>query len=219
MGTEEARSNQLRTAAINAMTPTLRRHVTARNLWTAVTRPSYALRRIRKTWYEYRHPRDPWIAPEAVSLIDKYLRPSHSVVEWGSGRSTLWFAQRVHTVLSVEHQPDWASTVDASLRHAGFADRVTLRTVPLGAADSHDYVAAVDVVTPRSVDLALIDGLWRADCVARAVQLLRPAGLLVVDNSDRMHVDQWPVPSEWHMILHANFFGERTTIWQAPDDL
>ena len=53
----------------------------------------------------------PWITFPAMRWLTSYLRPSMSVFEWGSGGSTLFFAQRVARVVSVEYDTAWSAAV------------------------------------------------------------------------------------------------------------
>jgi predicted O-methyltransferase YrrM len=190
-----------------------RSYMTLQNAYTILRRPRYALRRLRKLYYEHRHPRDPWIAPEAVEALTAFLRPDSTVVEWGSGRSTAWFARRARCVVSVEHDRQWFLAVQAELKSAGLEARVRHHLARTRENPSV-YVGSVDGIPLRSVDLVLVDGIWREECVRAAIPLLRPGGLLVVDNSDRQA--SWPVPPSWPLVLAADFFGERTSMWQVP---
>jgi hypothetical protein len=56
--------------------------------------PRYVYHRTRQLFYERAHPADPWLTPAAIGLLSTLLRPADTGVEFGSGRSTLWFAAR-----------------------------------------------------------------------------------------------------------------------------
>lgn len=82
------------------------------------------------------------------------------MVEFGSGGSTLWFAQRAGFVHSIESDPQWYATT--ARRIDGFLHvRYELRT-RREYADLSDY-------EDRSVDFVLIDGDERAACARSAV--------------------------------------------------
>ncbi len=49
-----------------------------------------------------RTPERPWIVPAAVGWLRRRIRSDWSVLELGSGRSTVWFARRAGSVLSFE---------------------------------------------------------------------------------------------------------------------
>jgi predicted O-methyltransferase YrrM len=191
-----------------------------------LTRPGHAARRVGKRWYESRHPEQPWIAPATVRFLEQHLTLRSLVVEWGSGRSTAWFAGRAGRVMSIEHDPAWHRRVLAELRQKGLLDHVDYRLVAL----DHDpaeptlaayettpaYVRAIETVGDESVDVVLVDGHYRQACVAASLAKLKPEGFLVVDNSDWLRSDLWQVPASWPKPNEGSFFGDRTTVWQKP---
>ncbi|HUQ80910.1 MAG TPA: hypothetical protein VM076_07235 [Gemmatimonadaceae bacterium] len=145
------------------------------------------------------HPDAPWLTAEATRLLDGWLRPTHVGVEWGSGRSTRWFAQRVRHLLSVEHHAGWHATVSEQLTADGIAN-VDYRLLPcepeqvetpewISTMFASDYVRAVDAFEARSVDFALVDGMYRSACALAVIPKLRSGALLIVDNVN------WFLPS------------------------
>jgi hypothetical protein len=140
----------------------------------------------------------PWWTYSAVDAVDAFLarRPAARVFEYGSGASTVWLARRAGEVHSVEHDRRWAALLRPRL--ATFSN-VTLHEVeavpsstPLAPSgrrgnqhlDFTDYVSTIDRVGGR-FDLVVIDGRARTSCLAAAVKLTDPHGLVVVDNSRR----------------------------------
>ncbi len=43
-------------------------------------------------------------------------------------------------------------------------------------------------IAPQSLDYALVDGSYRDECVMRALEVLRPGGMLILDNAN------WYIP-------------------------
>ncbi len=157
--------------------------------WT----PRYIADRAALWWWTRRNPDAPWLVPAAVALLDQWLRSPDSVVEFGSGRSTLWFARRVARVVSIEHNPVWFATVSARLASAGVAN-VLLRLDPACASggkptDPATYLApARDALAeaPSPPDLILIDGIHRDHAALWALERVRtPGGVIVLDNCER----------------------------------
>lgn len=57
----------------------------------------------------------PWINFLALDWLDRNLRKSHRVFEWGMGGSTLFFTKRCKRVVSVEHDRKWFDKASSSI--------------------------------------------------------------------------------------------------------
>lgn len=142
----------------------------------------------------------PWWSYASIRRVEQFLRdnPAARVFEFGAGASTVWLARRAHTVVSVEHDLQFAA--DLSTLVAGH-DNVTLFTVPpepaVGQAartpsqrrgfeglDFTRYVSVIDEQDER-FDLIVIDGRARVQSLARARQHLAKDGLIVFDDVER----------------------------------
>lgn len=119
---------------------------------------------------------EPWLAETALILISSYLNPDHKVFEFGSGGSTLWFANRVKMVISIEHDEKFYEKVKSMLHkneHANviFAER--------------PYNKEIENILDESADLIVVDGRDRVKCVISSIPKLKPGGWLILDNSER----------------------------------
>lgn len=132
-------------------------------------------------------------------MLARWLRRDHVGIEWGSGRSTLWFAARVGRLVSVEHHAGWHASVSSDLAARGVTN-VDYRLCPceperaetpewIAAMFASDYVRVADAFEPRSLDFALVDGMYRSACALAVIPRLRPGALLIVDNVN------WFLPS------------------------
>lgn len=127
-----------------------------------------------------RLPPRPWISYDATRVIAGRLGPASRVLEFGSGMSTAWFADRVASVVSIEHDPSWHDIVQVQLARAGRGN-VRLRL----AKDPVDYTTIPADEADGEFDFILVDGSWRDRCTATAIALVRPGGAIYVDNVDR----------------------------------
>lgn len=175
--------------------------------WT----PRYVINRSLVSWYGWQNPDAPWLTKHAISLLDDWLKPTDIGLEWGSGRSTVWFAKRVARIVSIEHDEDWYSKVKRWLDGQAL-DNVEYHLVPaadelVGATD-HPYVTRPCVGNP-SFDFILVDGVMRDHCVTKALTLLKPGGLLVIDNAN------WYLPHQTHSPNSVGPHGKcPSQLWQ-----
>jgi len=110
----------------------------------------------------------PWMHPAAVLYLESLLTPDMTVIEHGCGGSTLWFSDRVKKVYSFDNNLEWTNKVQAYNVLAVSYDSKTLK----------EYTDA---------DLLLIDGygLDRPEWIRAAHKIVKPGGVVVVDNSER----------------------------------
>ena len=126
-------------------------------------------------WYAPRNPSDivprPWLHDEVVDYFESILKPSYTLIEHGAGGSTLWFAERVERVITIEHVSKWANAVESLA-----PENVTVL--------HHSGPIPADLPV---ADVLYIDGarVERTAYVANAARLVRPGGWVVLDNSNR----------------------------------
>ena len=186
-----------------------------------LTHPRYTARQDDATRRSCKRRDEPWIAQGAVRFCEQNLHRSMSAIEMGSGRSTSWFAARVGKLTSIEHEARWYETVRARIARL---PNVTYRHIPLdhpaeeGTRPHYDplprYVRAFSEFPDAALDFVVIDGHYRQACVLAAVPKLRSGGLLLVDNTDRLPLPEWGVPSAWPVVHQSENVMGQTTIWR-----
>jgi predicted O-methyltransferase YrrM len=190
-----------------------------------LTHPREAALRLRYFAWEKLHPNSPWLCPGTVRFCERSLTPSMTALEYGSGRSTVWFAKRLARLTSVEHNADWFVEVAARVA-AEKLTNVDYRLVPLehpepeGERSDYDpvpaYIRVADDLPDASLDLVIVDGHYRSHCIRRAVPKLRPGGFLLVDD-----VNFWPapeavpVPAAWTVANDSTNGLKRCIVWRA----
>lgn len=118
----------------------------------------------------------PWYTYPAIEYLASFDFTDCEVFEYGSGNSSLYWAGRARRVVSVEDDQAWFEAVSRKLLP---------NQVLLHRADAAGYVGALSE-QGRLFDVIVIDGNWRERCVEDASGYLRPGGIIVLDNSDRM---------------------------------
>jgi predicted O-methyltransferase YrrM len=155
--------------------------------------PRYVYHRVREMRYQRSHPDAPWLTPAAIRLLGGLLRPTDRGAEFGSGRSTVWFASRVAALTSVEHDNEWHATVSARLKERGL-DNVeyilALEDQPMERGGDSAYARTALGFADDSLDFALVDGHYRDYSAKFILPKLRPGGMLIIDNVN------WYLPCE-----------------------
>jgi hypothetical protein len=68
----------------------------------------------------------PWQVPGSIYKEDENCRPDDIVLEFGAGGSTVFFAARCKTVVTVETDPNWALAVKKRLKDANLNNVIML---------------------------------------------------------------------------------------------
>lgn len=118
----------------------------------------------------------PWFVYPAIQfLLAKDFRQK-TVLEWGAGQSTRWWAARSRRVVSFEGDRDW---------HAMLCqNKPANATIHLVKEDLSD---AARLIGTELFDVIIVDGLDRYKCAELSLQLLAPGGAIIVDNAEGNH--------------------------------
>lgn len=172
----------------------------------------YVFDRSMELLYRKRNPNAPWLTQRGIEILQDLVKPSDRILEWGMGRSTVWFCQRAAHVTSFEHQPDFYASTRQALHAAGLTNH-DLHLLPLEPGihgGPPDYVRIPSSFEARSFDIALVDGRLRDICVRIALDLLRPSGVLVLDNAARYIAHRCRAPEG-----RATAAGPPSESWRA----
>jgi hypothetical protein len=181
-----------------ASSPSQRRYALS---WLISLQEDYLLRR-----------RQPWLTYDAIQYLTKHIGSNLKVFEFGSGGSTLFWAERATMCVSVEHDPGWVARLRPLLSQA---PQVDLRLVPPRAIEGQSgtpnpddfadptlylssdpaytglsfrcYASQIDSFPDGFFDVVLVDGRARPSCVAHSVAKVREGGLFILDNANIPH--------------------------------
>jgi len=122
--------------------------------------------------------------PASIGWLWRRIRSDWSILELGSGRSTVWFARRAGRVVSLEDNEYWHPRTKERVTEAGFSN-VELRLRPV-----EDFPDEIASLADEAFDLVVVDfleapNLTRIDCLLPAMKKVRPGGYLLLDDSDR----------------------------------
>ncbi|HXF38647.1 MAG TPA: class I SAM-dependent methyltransferase [Blastocatellia bacterium] len=190
-----------------------------------IQHPFSFARRVWYFFYERAHPTEPFLAPAAIRFLDSALPRNGIGLEWGSGRSTQWFAPRLRTLVAVEHDANWYEQVRRQLGES-LLPKVDYRLIPLDHPPHEPtrpvyhpvphYVAFVEEFPDEHFDFIEIDGHYRQACVIPALRKLRRGGLLLVDDTNWLPIEEWGVPATWPIVHQSVKINTVTSIWQRP---
>ncbi len=150
----------------------------------------------------------PWMTFGAINFLKEQAAENMQVFEYGSGSSTLFWANRVKYVYSIEHDLDWSKKVKLDLdnRKINNVDLKYIKpekrteSIQKDVADPYQYstddqqwkdysfekyVRTIESFPDATFDFVVVDGRARPSCIAASLAKIKIGGYLVVDNSER----------------------------------
>lgn len=169
----------------------------------------YIFNRIKQWIYFKKHRDQPWLTPDSIRLLEQLICANDIGIEFGSGRSTQWFASRLNKLYSVEGNKKWFDRISKTLENLK-VENVDYRYVPNkneSGKHLHDYLSVFDSEV-SGFDFILVDGIYRADTALQSLSYLKPGGILVVDNCN------WVLPSESKSPSSIRTYEEMEPKWR-----
>ncbi|KTE17779.1 class I SAM-dependent methyltransferase [Sphingopyxis sp. H115] len=142
--------------------------------------PRYVVDRTRLYFQQKEHPEHPWLTSAAIGILESALLDTDVGAEFGSGRSTAWFVQRIGKLYSVEHNPEWHAIVERQSTAAIDSGKLDYKLCETEA----DYVGQIARFDDESLDFCLVDGVWRDRCALEVLPKMKKGSLLVIDNAN-----------------------------------
>lgn len=128
----------------------------------------------------------PWMKPGEIELVKSYLLTADkTVLEWGSGGSTVAFSPFSRHWYSIEHNQQWFSKVRTitegieNVRLYYVPPEVDLPTRPSKYEDWKSYIEFPRTLKKR-FDVILIDGRARPECAVEALRHLKKNGVVII---------------------------------------
>jgi precorrin-6B methylase 2 len=117
----------------------------------------------------------PWVTYSYIDFIKPFLTKNKTVFEYGSGYSSMFYASKVHKLITIEHDEAWYQKLKPEL-----AENVDITFVGLTEA----YPKAI-LEHDELFDIIVIDGRKRIECIRYAVKKIKAEGVIVLDDSER----------------------------------
>jgi len=149
------------------------------------------------------HDFQPWLPPACIKFLNGWLRPVHSILEFGSGGSTVFFSRRCGRVVSYESNPKWFKLVK---EHVGENVHLSMNLNECLNAEGPFDMVFVDSDGQRTNRVAIS----RA-----AIFRVPPNGWFMLDNYGRYKIDflkGWTITK----FDHPGWHGKGTLLAKRP---
>ena len=124
---------------------------------------------------------EPWLTEKSIQFLENFLQnhPNAKILEFGSGASTIWFAKRTSNLTSIEHSKTYFYQVREIIQNTPECNRVDYRNI------KRPYYFVCNILPKEAFDLILVDGRERVQCITHSIKLLKPGGVMMLDNAER----------------------------------
>ncbi len=119
----------------------------------------------------------PWVTYSFIDFIKERINKNQHIFEYGSGSSTIFYAERAGSVTSVEHDKGWFDKVKNT--SPANAEMIFCQLEKDG-----EYAKKATLLN-KKFDIIIVDGRDRVNCCKHSVEALSPNGVLVLDDSER----------------------------------
>ena len=119
----------------------------------------------------------PWFPYPAISFLKGRIQSDMAVFEYGSGNSTLWWAEQVSSVTSYEHDSEWFNSLRERMPS-------NVEYVYCELNYGGEYSKGILGYKNR-FNIVVVDGRDRVNCAKNSLVALRDDGVIIWDNGDR----------------------------------
>ena len=147
----------------------------------------------------------PWFTHPFLEVLDTWDLKNKVVLEYGGGKSTMWWASRCKKVFTIETNIDWCLEIEKpNLPNATIYHR------PVNEGDQTQVDYYTELPEGCNPDIVVIDGVLRHECLLKALTLPRPI-IIIHDNWQQ---DGFVCPSSEEVVKKFethNFIQENHT--------
>ena len=140
----------------------------------------------------------PWVTYPFIDFIIPRLNKNFTIFEYGAGNSTLFYAKYVKRIIAVEHNRDWLEKIKKILPENAeiiFKDDKTSLYEESVAETKDNY------------DIIIIDAQKRIECMKYSIENLNEAGVIILDDSDRIEYCEVFQIMTKNGFRHLDFWG------------
>jgi len=156
----------------------------------------------------------PWLTKTAIKYLRENLKKTDKILEFGAGGSTIFFAEYVQKVISVETSLEWIKCVKERL----VKEKLNNVDILFLERDPASFVAQFP---DNEFDWVLVDSRrWRRTFINHSRSKLKSNGYMIVDNYARPEYQKAIKPCllDWQRFFcdNSRWKGKGTAFYRKP---
>lgn len=152
----------------------------------------------------------PWYTYPAIGYLNGINAKDLEVLEFGSGNSTIWWANRCKHVTSIEGDQEWFDSVSTQM-----PKNVSLYLLE---GDDDEIQKNIEIyLGPKQIstfDIIIIDGLHRESLLTYVICRMSEKSILIFDNSEGYSVFELTSKLD---LCRVDFFGDAPGVFQMQN--
>ena len=121
----------------------------------------------------------PWYSYPLLHFIESRLTNEIIVFEFGSGNSTIWWAQHASKVIACEHNQFWIEKLKPLPKNV----EIFYKNLDV------DYTYFIKEYK-EYFDVVIIDGRKRNECIKNCLLSVKKNGIIILDDSERIEYEE-----------------------------
>ena len=165
-----------------------------------------------------------WTSYSLHQFLHSLNLKNKNVLEFGSGGSTVFFLKRKANLITFEHSQVWIEKLRLRLGHQSKWKSYFVEFIP--REDDQNgylkYIEKIQDIEDETVDIALVDGRHRVECIRAVQSKLVPGGQIILDDSDRpSYEESYEILKNWETFRISGYaymsdYKSHSTVWQKP---
>jgi hypothetical protein len=124
----------------------------------------------------------PWVTYSFIDFIIERLKSDFIICEFGSGNSTLFYAEKVKKIYAVEDNYVWYQRIKEKLPE-------NAEIIYENSKGKNEYALAPVKINSK-FHIIIIDGTDRVNCIKASINCLNEFGVIILDDSERVEYDE-----------------------------
>ena len=166
-----------------------------------------------------------WTSYPLHQFLHSLNLKNKNVLEFGSGGSTVFFLKRKANLITFEHSEFWIEKL--KLRMGNRSKWKPYLVEYIGRENDQNgylkYIKNIQDIRDETLDIVLVDGRHRVECVRAVQSKLVPGGKIILDDSDRTaYKDSFEILKNWETFSISGYaylsdYKTHSTVWKKPN--
>ena len=165
-----------------------------------------------------------WTSYSLHQFLHSLNLKNKNVLEFGSGGSTVFFLKRKANLITFEHSKVWIEKLKLRLGNQSkwkpyLVEYIRREDDPNGYLK---YIEKIQGIEDETLDIALVDGRHRVECVRAVQSKLVAGGQIILDDSDRASYEEsYEILKNWRTFRISGYaymsdYKTHSTVWEKP---